>query len=169
MNHHCELKSEDDIKSVIKEKCSEYKLLIVDFYADWCGPCKMIDVELKKINHPDVCILKVNVDDCEEATYAYKVQSMPTFCFFRDSELLGTISGANLPSIMRVINSHTSDGINIRCQEYNKQATICNIRKKVEFNGKTAICKGINEKNRFVMMLSDKKLITIKKENLEFA
>ena len=57
---------------------------IVDFYADWCGPCKMLGPVLESI---DANILKINVDTHEELATTYGVMSIPTICFFKDGEL----------------------------------------------------------------------------------
>ncbi|XP_038055906.1 thioredoxin-like [Patiria miniata] len=72
-------------------------LVVVDFYAEWCGPCKAIKptfVELAK-EHKDVCFIQVNVDEQEEIAAECKVECMPTFCFYKNGKQLKTFSGAN--------------------------------------------------------------------------
>ncbi len=58
--------------------------VLVDFYADWCGPCKMVAPVLEEIagEQSDVTIGKVNVDDCPELAIRYKVASIPTMILF---------------------------------------------------------------------------------------
>lgn len=69
----------EKLEDVIKEG-----VWIVDFYADWCGPCKMLGPVLESM---DANILKVNVDSHEELAASFGVMSIPTICFFRDGEL----------------------------------------------------------------------------------
>ncbi len=63
---------------------------IVDFYADWCGPCKMLGTVLETMNNN---ILKINVDTHEELAVKFGVMSIPTICFFKDGDLKNKIIG----------------------------------------------------------------------------
>ena len=63
---------------------------IVDFYAEWCGPCKMLGPELEKLEEN---ILKVNVDEHEELAQVFGIMSIPTICFFNDGELKNKVIG----------------------------------------------------------------------------
>ncbi len=58
--------------------------VLVDFYADWCGPCKMIAPILEEIarEHNEIKIGKVNVDDYPELAIKYRVASVPTLILF---------------------------------------------------------------------------------------
>lgn len=59
--------------------------VFVDFYADWCGPCKRFAPTLDKFSdkYTTVTFLKVNVDDCQEVADRYKVRALPTFLMFK--------------------------------------------------------------------------------------
>ena len=59
-------------------------LVLVDFYADWCGPCKMLAPVLEKIDFVD--ILKVNTDKFPNIASSYGVMSIPTLIFFQNGE-----------------------------------------------------------------------------------
>ena len=61
-------------KEIVKNK------ILVDFYADWCGPCRMMGEVLEKLN--DIDILKVNVDKFPEIAKEYVVMSIPTLILF---------------------------------------------------------------------------------------
>ena len=68
---------------------------IVDFYATWCGPCKVLSKTLEEIKElPDVTIEKVNIEDNLELTEQYKVRSVPTLVFFKNNEMKATTVGA---------------------------------------------------------------------------
>jgi len=67
------------------------KLVIVDFFATWCGPCKMIAPKLERMSEEykeKVIVLKVDVDEVEDVAMEYKIEAMPSFCLFRNGQEL---------------------------------------------------------------------------------
>ena len=68
------LEKEEDFNNLIQDK------VLVDFYADWCGPCKRLGAILEEIN--DIDILKVNVDLFQNISNKYGVMSIPTLIIF---------------------------------------------------------------------------------------
>jgi thioredoxin 1 len=72
--------------------------VLVDFWAVWCGPCKMIAPELEKIadeKGSDVLrIGKVNVDECRDTAIKYGISSIPTLLLFKDGEVAKKLVGA---------------------------------------------------------------------------
>ncbi|KAI0244354.1 thioredoxin trx1 [Massospora cicadina] len=87
-------------------KCG--KLVVVDFHAQWCGPCKAIApkfVELASEN-PDVEFCKVDVDALPKAAEYAKVKAMPTFVMYKNGEEIKQIVGANIAGVKQVIESH---------------------------------------------------------------
>lgn len=71
--------------------------VLVDFYADWCGPCKMmapIVESLAESFEGKVKIGKLNIDDEMEIAQKYRVMSIPTFIFFKDGQVVETSMGA---------------------------------------------------------------------------
>ncbi len=67
---------------------SQGKLMMVDFWADWCGPCRMLGPVIEQLagQYPDVVVGKVNVDDEQELALRYGVMSIPTVIFFKDGK-----------------------------------------------------------------------------------
>lgn len=70
-------------------------LALVDFYADWCGPCKMVAPVLEEIaqEREDVLIGKINVDESGSLAAKYQVVSIPTMILFKDGKEQGRIIG----------------------------------------------------------------------------
>ena len=68
---------------------------LVDFFADWCGPCKMLGPVLEALDgeYPDLQFIKVNVDDNMDLAERYQIMSIPTVFIFRDGELIGKMGG----------------------------------------------------------------------------
>jgi thioredoxin 1 len=71
-------------------------LVVVDFWAEWCPPCRALEPVLANLaaEHPELTILKLNADDNVESTMTYRALSLPTMKVFRGGEVVGTIVGA---------------------------------------------------------------------------
>ena len=83
--------------SEAKELIASNKPLLIDFYADWCGPCKMmapIVSELAEEYQGVIKIGKLNVDDEPETAGKYRVMSIPTMIIFKKGTAVETIVGA---------------------------------------------------------------------------
>ena len=72
------------------------KVVMLDFYADWCGPCNMVAPIVAEIaeENPDYCIGKVNVDEEQELAISYGVSSIPTLLVFKNGQLVNKSVGA---------------------------------------------------------------------------
>ena len=77
------------------------KKVVIDFYADWCSPCKRIapDYERLSLQYTNIVFLKVNVDNSPDISGKYNVRSMPTFLFLNNNSVYATTVSANLPMI----------------------------------------------------------------------
>ena len=62
-------------------------LIVIDLYADWCGPCKMLAPVIHELegDYPDVKFCKINVDDERELAMSFKVTSIPMVAFVKDN------------------------------------------------------------------------------------
>lgn len=65
---------------------------LVDFYAEWCGPCKMLAPILEQLEDK-INIIKINVDEHDDLAMKYRVMSIPTLIFFKDGEKKDEIVG----------------------------------------------------------------------------
>lgn len=67
------------------------ELTVVDFFAEWCGPCKMMGAELEKMK--DIKIIKINVDDHEDLAQAHGVMSIPTVEIYQNKKMVERFIG----------------------------------------------------------------------------
>lgn len=69
--------------------------VLVDFYADWCMPCKMLTPVIEEIaaEHPDVKVVKLNVDNAPEIASRYSVMSIPMLLVFKNGQVTGKSVG----------------------------------------------------------------------------
>lgn len=90
----------EDFNELIKDKA------VVDFYATWCGPCKMLGPVFEEVsNNSDIKFVKVDIDNHEELCREYKVMSVPTLILFEDGKEvrrnIGFISKDKLEEFIR--------------------------------------------------------------------
>ena len=83
-------------KDNFKEVVNSEKKVLVDFYADWCGPCRMLSPIVDEIadEREDVVVAKVNVDDEPELSQEFGVISIPTLLVFKGGNVVNRSSGA---------------------------------------------------------------------------
>jgi len=84
------------------------KLVVVDFFAEWCGPCKQIapQIDILANTMTDVVFLKVDVDQNEEIASDQGINCMPTFKLFLNGKMVESFEGANLDKIKDSIAKH---------------------------------------------------------------
>ena len=83
--------------------------VVVDFYADWCGPCKMLAPVIEALAgelEGKVKIGKLNVDDASETARQYGIMSIPTLLYFKNGEVVNkTVGVVSKTEIEQIINS----------------------------------------------------------------
>ena len=91
----------DNLEELVKDDFT-----IVDFYADWCGPCKMLAPILESLN--DLNIIKVNIDEFRDLAIKYGIMSVPTMIFYKNGSEVGKETGfrskEELESIVKRLN-----------------------------------------------------------------
>ena len=78
------------------EIINQDQLTLVDFYADWCGPCKMMSPilqEVKTVVKDNVKIIKINVDQHQDLAAEFMVRGVPTLMLFKEGKMLWRQSG----------------------------------------------------------------------------
>lgn len=94
-----ELTTLNEVESIIMKASNEGKLVVIDFSATWCGPCKMISPLYHELSELDtfsnVVFLKIDVDENPETAARYQVSAMPTFLFIKRGEVVDKLMGAN--------------------------------------------------------------------------
>lgn len=92
------------------EALKQEGLLVVDFWAEWCGPCKMLGPVIEQLASAfegKAVVGKVNVDDEPELAQQYGVMSIPTVMFFKDGELIDKKIGVMPPQeFVKVIEAN---------------------------------------------------------------
>lgn len=86
------------------------RYLVIDFFAQWCGPCKKIAPLYEELasKHTNIkfCKLDVEEDEVSEVTEACGIKAMPTFCLFKNGEYVDRVEGADLDGLVKKMKEH---------------------------------------------------------------
>ncbi|PKS09297.1 hypothetical protein jhhlp_003911 [Lomentospora prolificans] len=86
---------------------AEGKPVIVDFFAEWCGPCKVISPIFEKASDDEansgVTFAKIDVDEAVDVSRELGITAMPTFILLKDGAKVGEVRGANPPALLKLI------------------------------------------------------------------
>ena len=90
---------------------NQNKPVLVDFFADWCGPCKMMSPILKEVKDAlgeAVSIIKINVDNNQQLAAQYQVRGVPTLILFKEGKQLWRQSGVlQKDALIKIIKDHS--------------------------------------------------------------
>ncbi len=97
------------MKASFSDILAKKELVLIDFFAEWCGPCKMVAPILKEVKSaaPDVSIIKIDVDRNEELAAKYQIRGVPTLILFKRGQQVWRQSGVlQANQIEQIINQH---------------------------------------------------------------
>ena len=85
------------------------RLLVIDFGASWCGPCKRIEPLIQDLSESmlDITFCKVDIDEVEELVEKFNITSVPTFIFIKNNNLLDRVEGIKYDNILELCNKHS--------------------------------------------------------------
>ncbi|MCH7967225.1 MAG: thioredoxin [Thaumarchaeota archaeon] len=89
---------------------SAENLTLVDFWAEWCGPCKTMHPVFESIskNYPKIKFARINVDNNQNISMKFAVQSIPTFIMFKSGQVIDKMMGAvGAPGIHMICKKHS--------------------------------------------------------------
>ena len=97
-----EITSETQFRNVI----NLHEFVLVDFFAEWCGPCKRVAPWLEELSRetPNIGFVKVDVEVMEDLATHFRIRSMPTFILLKSGVEVGRFSGANEIEIQSLLN-----------------------------------------------------------------
>jgi len=83
--------TEKELNNILKTKT----MTIIDFFAEWCGPCKILGPIFEKVadDYEDINFIKIDIDHAPELAAKYEISSIPTLLFLKNGELSNTIRG----------------------------------------------------------------------------
>lgn len=93
------VKKDDDFRPQLE--AAGIKLVVVDFYADWCEHCQTMGPVFERLapNYPKAIFLKVNVDECTDTAISFKVKCLPSFFFFHQGDTLDAYCGGHVEEL----------------------------------------------------------------------
>ncbi len=91
----------------LKQALAANKNVVVDFFATWCGPCKMLAPKLEAMatEFPSVKFFKVDVDEVGDLAEQYRIEAMPTIVFFSNGAEAHRVMGANEAKIRDLVRN----------------------------------------------------------------
>ncbi|XP_021759897.1 thioredoxin H-type 1-like [Chenopodium quinoa] len=98
----------DQWKQQLDSNKSPDKLIVIDFTASWCPPCRFIAPILAEYakKFPHVVFLKIDVDELKSVAEQYEVEAMPTFIFLKDGNVVDKVVGADKDALLAKIEKH---------------------------------------------------------------
>jgi thioredoxin 1 len=99
-----------EFKEIISNEQTGNNLYIIDFHAKWCKPCKKISPDFEKLSvkYTDVMFLKCDVDESDELSALFDINSLPTFVYGYSKNIIDKFEGANIKVVERKLQEYTT-------------------------------------------------------------
>ncbi|KAG4277333.1 thioredoxin [Fusarium proliferatum] len=93
-----------------RDALEKHTVVLADFWAPWCGPCRFISPVVEKFSESteSIYFIKVNVDEAEDVSQEYGIRAMPTFMLFKDGEKANEVVGADPSKLEQLVNEYKS-------------------------------------------------------------
>ena len=98
-------------KDIFNETITKNKFALIDFWAEWCGPCQLISPIIEELSQEleDVTVGKVNIESEPELTSEFSVRSIPTILLFKDGKPVDKVVGSTTKqNLINLIEKHKS-------------------------------------------------------------
>jgi thioredoxin 1 len=97
------------MKSNFSDILAKREIVLIDFFAEWCGPCKIVAPILKEVKDikPEISIIKIDVDKNQELASKYQIRGVPTLMLFKNGQQVWRQSGVlQANQIVQIIEDH---------------------------------------------------------------
>ncbi|CAF3092505.1 unnamed protein product [Rotaria socialis] len=105
------ISSIEDLQTELQNEKNNDKLIVLDFFATWCGPCVRVKPKIEDWSNNEfkdsVVFLKCDVDQAEAVSQEYNIEAMPTFVFFKNGKEIHRVVGANVEQLKADIASRS--------------------------------------------------------------
>ena len=136
------INSEQELEK--EHQASNSKITVLDFYADWCGPCKMLTPVFEELSNKykdRINIFKVNVDEAEKLCQEHDISCMPTIVFIVNNKVIESLRiegynkeqlNLNIESCFKLLESDDNDSVNKKKLFDNKNLKLDEVNKEIE-------------------------------------
>ncbi|CAL8068247.1 unnamed protein product [Calicophoron daubneyi] len=124
-SHPVALESQAEFTRLLEECSLSGKLMLVDFYADWCGPCRAVAPHFRALSEEfsarDVMFVKINSDRCRDLCMNEFVTALPTFKLYKNRECLVTVVGGNIDRLRSLLEKHAINPCVIQMKKFSNE------------------------------------------------